>query len=114
MPSVEQARDRALRHANVLRHDKARLRQDLAAGRIELIDVLAEPPACIRAARVFEVIEDARGIGPTTIRRLNFRAASAGINLFRPVGELTPNHVQWLLGAIGLEQQCRPSRHEAA
>ena len=47
---------RALKQANEVRSARARLKRDLAAGEIELAQILACPPACARTARVRDLL----------------------------------------------------------
>ena len=42
----------ALRKANAIRADRAQLKKDLAAGRVQIVDVLSHPPACAKSERV--------------------------------------------------------------
>ena len=47
---------RALKQANEVRSARARLKRDLAAGAIELAQILACPPACARTARLRDLL----------------------------------------------------------
>ncbi len=47
---------RALRHANEVRSARAKLKRELAAGEIELAQILVEPPSCVRMARVRDLL----------------------------------------------------------
>jgi hypothetical protein len=46
----------ALKRANQIRSDRAKLKQDLTAGRARIADVLQNPPACVRTAKVNELL----------------------------------------------------------
>ena len=47
---------RALEQANEVRTARAKLKRELASGKIELVQILAEPPACVRTARIRDVL----------------------------------------------------------
>jgi hypothetical protein len=48
---------------------RARLKRDLAAGRVALVEVLSERPACAQTAKVRELLLAVPGIGPAKARR---------------------------------------------
>ena len=48
---------------------RARLKRDLAAGRVALAEVLSEPPACVEMAKVRELLLAVPGIGPAKADR---------------------------------------------
>ncbi len=60
---------RALAKANEVRVARARLKQDVAAGRIELARVLADPPACALTAKVRALLLVVPRIGPARADR---------------------------------------------
>lgn len=66
--SLEQ-RQRALAKANQIRTQRARLKRELAAGRIELTRVLADPPPCAASAKIRELLLVVPGIGPAKADR---------------------------------------------
>jgi hypothetical protein len=47
---------RALRLANEIRSARAKLKKDLASGKIEPAQILAQPPEWVRTARVRDVL----------------------------------------------------------
>ena len=47
---------RALEQANEVRTARAKLKKELASGKIELVQVVADPPACVRMARVRDLL----------------------------------------------------------
>jgi hypothetical protein len=55
---------RALAKANEVRVARAQLKRELAAGRIELARLVAEPPACVQTAKVRELLLAVPRIGP--------------------------------------------------
>lgn len=53
--SVEQ-RFAALERANWVRAERAKLKKDLKAGRLSIHDVIADPPAFLDGAKVFDLL----------------------------------------------------------
>jgi hypothetical protein len=47
---------RALEQANEVRTARAALKKELAAGKIELVQILTDPPPCVRTARVRDLL----------------------------------------------------------
>jgi hypothetical protein len=101
----------ALQRANEVRSARAKLKKELAAGTIELAQILADPPASVRTARVRDVLvvlpkigsvkagphprpvrhrsrEDARRSRRSAARRVDqaFPALTAGGARLRPAG----------------------------
>jgi hypothetical protein len=68
-PRSREQRLRALAKANEVRLARARLKRELAAGRVELVQVLAAPPASAQTAKLREVLLAAPRIGPARVRR---------------------------------------------
>jgi hypothetical protein len=60
----------ALEQANEVRRARARLKKELAAGKIELVQILADPPACVRTARVRDVLLAVPRIGSVRAGRI--------------------------------------------
>jgi hypothetical protein len=65
-----QYRLRALRLANEIRSARAQLKKDLASGKIELAQILAQPPKCVRTARVRDVLLALPKIGSVKAGRI--------------------------------------------
>jgi hypothetical protein len=61
---------RALERANEVRTARARLKQQLAAGEIELAQIVAEPPACVRTARLRDLLLVVPKIGSVRAGRI--------------------------------------------
>jgi hypothetical protein len=59
-----------LRLANEIRSARAKLKKDLASGKIELAQILAQPPECVRTARVRDVIVALPRIGSVKAGRI--------------------------------------------
>jgi len=47
---------RALRHANEIRSGRARLKRELASGRVRIDDIIAQPPEFARTAKVYGLL----------------------------------------------------------
>jgi transposase len=74
--STEQ-RLRALQQANQVRSERARLKRELAAGEIGLVQILAQPPACLRTARVRDLLVALPKIGSVKAGRILARCGIA-------------------------------------
>ena len=77
---------RALEQANEVRTARAKLKKDLASGKIELVQILADPPACVRTARVREVLLAVPKVGSVRAGRI---LAQCGIAHSKTLGGLT-------------------------
>ena len=77
---------RALEQANEVRTARAKLKKELASGKIELVQILADPPACVRTARVREVLLAVPKIGSVRAGRV---LAQCGIAHSKTLGGLT-------------------------
>ncbi len=66
---LREQRLRALAQANGVRQARAQLKRDLAAGRIALAQVLAEPPAHAQTAMLHELLLAVPKIGPARMQR---------------------------------------------
>ena len=77
---------RALEQANEVRTARAKLKKELASGKIELVQILADPPACVRTARVREVLLAVPKIGSVRAGRI---LAQCGIAHSKTLGGLT-------------------------
>jgi hypothetical protein len=61
---------RALQQANEIRLARAKLKKELASGKLELAQILAEPPACVRTARLRELLLALPKIGSVKAGRI--------------------------------------------
>jgi len=68
---------RALKRANEIRTARAQLKRQLAAGEIELAQILAQPPACARTARVRDLLLALPRIGSVKAGRILARCGIA-------------------------------------
>jgi hypothetical protein len=83
---ARQQRLRALRLANEIRSARAQLKKDLASGKIELAQILAQPPECLRTARVRDVLLALPKIGSVKAGRI---LADCGTAHSKTLGGLT-------------------------
>jgi len=77
---------RALEQANEVRTARARLKKQLASGEIELVQILADPPACVRTARMRDLLLEVPKIGSVRAGRI---LAQCGIAHSKTLGGLT-------------------------
>jgi hypothetical protein len=77
---------RALRLANEIRSARAQLKKELASGKIELAQILAQPPEYVRTARVRDVLLALPKIGSVKAGRI---LADCGIAPSKTLGGLT-------------------------
>ena len=61
---------RALAQANQVRTARAELKRELASGKIELVEILADPPPCARTARVRDLLVVLPRIGSVRAGRI--------------------------------------------
>lgn len=60
----------ALQRANAIRSRRARLKQELRAGQVNVVELILQPPAYLRRARVAEVLSWAPKLGKVKVERL--------------------------------------------
>jgi hypothetical protein len=77
---------RALRLANEIRSARGQLKKELASGKVELAQILAQPPACVRTARVRDVLLALPKVGSVKAGRI---LADCGIAPSKTLGGLT-------------------------
>ena len=77
---------RALEQANEVRTARAKLKKELSSGKIELVQVVADPPACVRMARVRDLLLVLPKIGSVRAGRI---LAQCGIAHSKTLGGLT-------------------------
>ena len=74
---MSKQRLQALAQANEVRSGRAQLKRDLQAGRVELPEVLSEPPACAETAMVRDLLLALPGMGPVKADRALTRCGIA-------------------------------------
>jgi predicted flap endonuclease-1-like 5' DNA nuclease len=77
---------RALEQANQVRSARATLKQELASGKLELAQIVADPPACVRTARVRDLLLVLPKIGAVRAGRI---LAQCGIAHSKTLAGLT-------------------------
>lgn len=95
--ALEQRR-RAIKRANVVRSRRAVLRRDLKAGRACLTPLLADPPAWLTTAKVFDVLLILPKYGRVKVAKTLKRA---GVSPGARCGGLTERQRAALLAALG-------------
>jgi hypothetical protein len=93
---------RALRLANEIRLARAQLKKDLASGKIELAQIIAQPPAYVRTARVRDVLLAVPKIGSVKAGRI---LADCGIAHSKTLGGLTERQRTELLNRFRRDGQ---------
>jgi hypothetical protein len=88
------------RSSTQIRRERHRLRMQLRSRSVCVGHVLRHPPEAAEGMRAFEVLELAPGLGRTKVARLNVRAAKVGVNLMRPLGNLTERQREWLARVV--------------
>jgi hypothetical protein len=88
---------RALEQANEVRTARAKLKKELASGKIELVQILADPPACVRTARVRDLLLALPMIGSVRAARI---LAHCGIAHSKTVAGLTERQRNELIDFI--------------
>ena len=77
---------RSLEQANEIRMARAELKKNLASGTIKLVQILADPPPCVRTARVRDLLLVLPKIGSVKAARI---LAHCGIAHAKTLGGLT-------------------------
>lgn len=77
----------ALARANEIRSGRARLKEDLKAGRASVHEVLLEPPDFVATAKVWEILSAVPKYGQV---KVNKTLKDAGISPTKRVGGLSP------------------------
>jgi hypothetical protein len=60
---------RALRHANEIRIGRARLKRELASGRVRIDEVIDRPPEVAKTAKVYDLLLALPRVGPAKASR---------------------------------------------
>lgn len=90
-------RMRALRHANEIRIGRARLKKELASGRVPIGELLAQPPEFARAAKVYDLLVALPKVGPVRATR---SLTQCRIAPSKTVGGLTERQRNELIGLL--------------
>ncbi len=105
-PAADQ-RERSRALANTIRMQRSALKRAIRDGTLSAAAVLRDPPWYMQSMPLHELLAEAPHVGPDKVRKLNMRAAWAGINLFRPLGETTERQRDWIIAALPVLEQDR-------
>ncbi|OFW64743.1 MAG: hypothetical protein A2Y74_02390 [Actinobacteria bacterium RBG_13_63_9] len=95
---TQQQRMDALRRANDIRSERARLKELLRTGQSAIVDILADPPACVHTAKVLDLLLAVPKYGRVKANRALERCR---ISPARTVNGLTPRQRKELLDIVG-------------
>jgi hypothetical protein len=95
---TQQQRMDALRRANDIRSERARLKERLRTGQSVIVDVLADPPACVYTAKVLDLLLAVPKYGRVKANRVLERCR---ISPARTLNGLTPRQRKELLDIMG-------------
>jgi hypothetical protein len=94
----QQQRMEALRRANDIRSERARVKDRLRNGELTITDVLVEPPGCVYTAKVLDLLLAVPKYGRVKANRLLERCR---ISPAKTVNGLTPRQRKELLDMLG-------------
>jgi hypothetical protein len=95
---TQQQRMDALRRANDIRSERARLKEGLRVGDIGIVAVLSDPPPCVHTAKVLDLLLAVPKYGRVKANRVLERCR---ISPARTLNGLTPRQRKELLDMIG-------------
>ncbi len=93
----QQQRMDALRRANDIRSERARLKEALRNGDVSITDVLADPPACVSTAKVLDLVLAVPKYGRVKANKLLERCR---VSSSKTVNGLTPRQRKELLDML--------------
>ena len=94
----QQQRMDALRRANDIRSERARLKEQLRAGDVVITQVLTDPPSCVHTAKVLDLLLAVPKYGRVKANRLLERCR---VSPAKTVNGLTPRQRKELLDMLG-------------
>ena len=94
----QQQRLEALRRANDIRSERARLKERLRKGEVAIGDVLVDPPLCVHTAKVLDLLLAVPKYGRVKANRLLERCR---LSPSKTVNGLTPRQRKELLDMLG-------------
>jgi hypothetical protein len=94
----QQQRMDALRRANDIRSERARLKESLRAGELLITVVLGDPPSCVHTAKVLDLLLAVPKYGRVKANRLLERCR---VSPAKTVNGLTPRQRKELLDMLG-------------
>jgi hypothetical protein len=93
-----QQRMDALRRANAIRSERARLKERLRTGELAISDVLVDPPRCVHTAKVLDLLLAVPKYGRVKANKLLERCR---VSSAKTVNGLTPRQRKELLDMLG-------------
>jgi hypothetical protein len=94
----QQQRMDALRRANDIRSERARLKERLRTGQLAIAEVLGDPPPCVHTAKVLDLLLAVPKYGRVKANRVLERCR---VSPARTVNGLTPRQRKELLDVLG-------------
>jgi hypothetical protein len=94
----QQQRLDALKRANDIRSERARLKERLRAGELTISDVLGDPPPCVHTAKVLDLLLAVPKYGRVKANRVLERCR---VSQARTINGLTPRQRKELLDMLG-------------
>jgi hypothetical protein len=94
----QQQRMDALRRANDIRSERARLKEALRNGDVSIIAVLSDPPACVATAKVLDLVLAVPKYGRVKANKLLERCR---VSSSKTVNGLTPRQRKELVDMLG-------------
>ena len=95
---TQKQRMEALRRANDIRSERARLKERLRSGEVVIVEVLSDPPVCVHTAKVMDLLLAVPKYGRVKANRILERCR---ISPARTVNGLTPRQRKELLDIMG-------------
>jgi S13-like H2TH domain len=95
---THQQRMEALRRANDVRSERARLKEQLRTGEVAIGEVLLNPPVCVHTAKVLDLVLAVPKFGRVKANRLLERCR---VSSSKTVNGLTPRQRKELLDMLG-------------
>jgi hypothetical protein len=92
-----QQRMEALRRANDIRSERARLKEGLRSGQVLIVDVLVDPPACVHTAKVLDLLLAVPKFGRVKANRLLERCR---VSSSKTMNGLTPRQRKELIDML--------------
>ena len=93
-----QQRMEALRRANDIRSERARLKEGLRNGEVAINEVLLDPPPCVHTAKVFDLVLAVPKYGRVKANKVLERCR---VSSSKTVNGLTPRQRKELLDMLG-------------
>jgi hypothetical protein len=95
---TQKQRMEALRRANDIRSERARLKERLRVGEVVIVEVLNDPPVCVQTAKVMDLLLAVPKYGRVKANKVLERCR---ISPARTVNGLTPRQRKELLDIMG-------------